>query len=128
MKKILLAYDGGDEARRALETAASLARAFEAELTIVCVVPEHISGGAEAAHRARDLQDAREILAELGVEAELLEPAGDPAGKIEEIAREGGYDTIVLGSHDLTRLSPGLAGSVSSHVATHANGVVVLTH
>ena len=132
MERILLAYDGEKPARHALQTAAELAMAFRAALSVVSVVPVGPDGtptepwdGGEA--HARDLQDAREVLAELGVQAELLEPAGDPARKIEGIAREGGYDTIVIGSRDLAPM-PGLAGSVSSHVATHANGVVVLTH
>ena len=43
MKKILLAYDGGEPARRALETAGQLTRAFHASLSVVSVVPEGAS-------------------------------------------------------------------------------------
>jgi nucleotide-binding universal stress UspA family protein len=128
MKKILLAYDGGEPARHALVTAASLARAFAADLTVVCVVPEHLAGGATETQSARQLHDARDELQELGVRAELLEPAGAPAHKIEQIAAEGGFDTIVMGSWHVPDLMPSHGGGVATHVAARAAGVVVLTH
>ncbi|MGH2465804.1 MAG: universal stress protein, partial [Candidatus Limnocylindrales bacterium] len=39
VKKILVAYDGGEPAQRALVLAADLARAFDAELGVVSVTP-----------------------------------------------------------------------------------------
>ena len=39
MKKILLAYDGGEASRRALGTAADLAHALGASVSVVSVVP-----------------------------------------------------------------------------------------
>jgi nucleotide-binding universal stress UspA family protein len=44
VKKILLAYDGGEPARRALETAADLARVFEASVSVM----EHVGTHAES--------------------------------------------------------------------------------
>ena len=41
MKRILLAYDGAEPARKALATAADLAKKFEATITVVSVVPVH---------------------------------------------------------------------------------------
>jgi nucleotide-binding universal stress UspA family protein len=128
MKRILLAFDGSEPAMHALETAASLARAFEAELAVVSVVPEHLAGGDEAGRRARILLQARKFLAEQGIDAELLEPAGDPAHKIEQIAAEGFYDTIVLGSPSRTGISRAVAGSVSGHVSAHSSATVVIAH
>ncbi len=130
MKKILLAFDGGESARRALETAASLAEAFGAELAVVSVVPGNLASGASlerAAEQARNLQEARHFLADRGLDADLLEPAGDPACKIEQIAEEGGFDTIVVGSRNPDGSTRPVGGSVSTHVATHANATVVVT-
>jgi nucleotide-binding universal stress UspA family protein len=133
MKKILLAYDGGEPARRALETAAELARAFHAPLSVVSVVP----GGAgrpagdpweDASAHARELQEAKRLLAEMGLEVELLEPSGDPARRIEQIAAEGGFDTIVLGSGGSGPIDPALHGSVSRHVLAHTMATVVVAH
>ena len=133
MKKILLAYDGGEPARRALETAGELARAFHAPLSVVSVVPEgagHLVGDPweDASAHARELQEAKRLLAEMGLEVELLEPSGDPARRIEQIAEEGGFDTIVLGSGGGGPIDRALHGSVSRHVVAHAMATVVVAH
>jgi nucleotide-binding universal stress UspA family protein len=133
MKKILLAYDGGEHARRALETAAELARAFHAPLSVVSVVPEGAGRRVgdpreDASAHARELQEAKRLLAEMGLEVELLEPSGDPARRIEQIAEEGGFDTIVLGSGDGGPIDRTLHGSVSQHVVAHAMATVVVAH
>jgi len=41
MKNILVAYDGGQPAHRALEAAVELAKRFDASLAVVSVVPYH---------------------------------------------------------------------------------------
>ena len=133
MERILLAYDGGEPARRALETAAELALAFRASLSVVSVVPvgpdgkptEPWDGGEE---HARELHEAKRALAERGLQVDLLEPLGDPARTIERIAAEGGFDTIVIGSRALSDLDRALQGSVSAHVVTHTAATVVVTH
>jgi nucleotide-binding universal stress UspA family protein len=76
---------------------------------------------------AQQLLEAREILTRSGVEAEMIEPAGDPAKEIEKIAEAGKFDTIVMGSRGLGAVSRMLQGSVSEHVATHAAATVVVT-
>jgi nucleotide-binding universal stress UspA family protein len=133
MQRILLAYDGGEPARRALETAAELALAFRASLSVVSVVPVGPDGkptepwdGGEA--HARELHDAQRALAEHGLQVDLLEPLGDPARTIERIAAEGGFDTIVIGSRGLSALDRVLRGSISEHVVTHTSATVVVTH
>ena len=125
MKKILVAYDGGEPARQALDTAIELARKFDATIAVVSVVPVHpgrspIDPWDDTATHAHELLEARRILREAGFEADLLEPAGDPAKTIERIADDGGYDTVVIGSRGLSAIDRMLQGSVSEHVATHA--------
>ena len=131
MQKILLAYDGGDASQRALGTAAELAKALGASVSVVSVVPTH--GGRlgmdpwdDSEVHAKELVEARTLLRERGIEAQLLEPIGEPAATIERIAREGEYDTIVIGSRGLNALERVLQGSVSEHVATHAETTVVI--
>jgi nucleotide-binding universal stress UspA family protein len=131
MNRILLAYDGGEPAKRALETAVELARKFDATISVVSVVPFHPGRmpvdpwDDETTHR-QALDEARSLLALQGIEAELLEPIGEPARTIERIAHDGDFDTIVIGSRGLGALSRLLQGSVSEHVATHAESTVVL--
>ena len=131
MKRILVAYDGGDAARRALATGIELAKRFDAPMSIVSVVPLHpgrirVDPWDDRAVHAQELQEAEQLLAEHGITAELLEPAGDPAVTIERIAEEGGFDTVVVGSRGLGAVSRFLQGSVSEHVATHADATVVI--
>lgn len=133
MKKILMAYDGGDPARKALNTAIELAKKFDASMTVVSVVPVHpgrapIDPWDDTTVHAQELLEAKKLLREAGIEAELLEPAGDPAKTIERIATDGGYDTIVMGSRHLGAIERVLQGSVSEHVATHADATVVIAH
>jgi nucleotide-binding universal stress UspA family protein len=131
MKKILLAYDGSEASQRALGTAAELAHALGASVSVISVVPSH--GGRlgmdpwdDRQVHAKELVEARTLLRERGVEAQLLEPIGEPAATIERVAREGEFDTIVIGSRGLNALERVLQGSVSEHVATHAETTVVI--
>lgn len=132
MKRILVAYDGGEPARHALDTAMDLATKFEAEISVVSVIPYHPGRAPmdpwddERVH-TEALAEAGRALAARGLRADLLEPLGDPAATIERIANDGEFDTVVLGSRGLGTLSRFLQGSVSGHVATHANATVLVT-
>jgi len=131
MKKILVAYDGHEAGRRALEMAARLALAFGARVDVVSVVPEgfgRVDGQAEepAVEHARELVEARGILRDHGVEAGLIEPAGDPAETIERLAVERGYDTIVVGGSRAVKEGLPWMESVTAHVAANAKADVVV--
>ncbi len=131
MDKILLAYDGGEPAKRALEQTIELARRFNATVGVVSVVPVRPSlpnadPWDDRTVHAQELIEARRLLREAGIEAELLEPGGDPARTIERIADERGYDTIVIGTRGMGTLARLIQGSVSDHVASHAHATVVV--
>ncbi len=131
MKKILVAYDGQEAGQRALEMAARLALAFDGRVDVVSVVPEgfgHAHGHAAdpAVEHARELVEARTVLRRRGLEAGLIEPAGDPAQTIERLATERGYDTIVLGGNRPGRNSHPWVESVTAHVAANARADVVV--
>ena len=131
MKNILVAYDGEAPAKRALDIAIDLTKRFEANLSVVSVVPTRpgrspVDPWDDGAVHARQLLEAREILAQNGVEAEMIEPAGDPAKEIEKIAEAGKFDTIVIGSRGLGTIGRFLQGSVSEHVAANAAATVVV--
>ena len=131
MKKILVAYDGYEAGHRALDMAARLAHAFSARVDVVSVVPEGFGdddGVREepAVQHARELVEARTILRERGIEAGLIEPAGDPAVTIERLANERGYDTIVVGGSRAVREGMPWMESVTAHVAANARADVVV--
>jgi nucleotide-binding universal stress UspA family protein len=131
MKRILLAYDGGEPARRALDLTADLAHRYGAGVSVVSVTPIHpgrapVDPWDDRPVHLEELRAAQQILREQGIEPELLSPTGDPARTIERIAADGGFDAIVIGSRGLGAVSRALQGSVSEHVATHAETSVVI--
>jgi nucleotide-binding universal stress UspA family protein len=131
MQRILVAYDGGEPAHRALDAAIELAREFDATLSVVSVVPVHPGRAPfdpwddQVVHEGQ-LEEARQILAARGVRAEFIQPMGDPAKAIERVAQSGEYDTIVVGSRGLSAAERWFQGSVSEHVATHAKATVIV--
>jgi nucleotide-binding universal stress UspA family protein len=131
MKKILVAYDGTEPAHRALDLAADLAKHYEAHVGVISVVPFHpgrmpVDPWDDRAVHADELVEARAALMRYGIEPVLYEPAGDPAKTIEQVAADGDYDVIVVGSRGLNAVSRALQGSVSEHVSTHATATVVV--
>jgi nucleotide-binding universal stress UspA family protein len=131
MKQILVAYDGGEPARRALQTGIDLVKKFGGSLAVVSVIPVHagrtpIDPWDDRLVHDQQLADARHIVAEQGVVAEFLEPFGEPAAAIERVAEMGHFDTIVVGSRGLGTIARFLQGSVSEHVVTHATATVVV--
>jgi nucleotide-binding universal stress UspA family protein len=131
MKRILVAYDGGEPGKRALDTAIELAKGLGALVSVVSVVPYHpgrspVDPWDDRAVHAGELREARQILVEAGITADYLEPSGDPATMIEKLVEEFEYDIVVLGSRGLGAVSRFMQGSVSEHVATHAKATVVI--
>jgi nucleotide-binding universal stress UspA family protein len=131
MKKILVAYDGGKPARRALDLTADLAHRYGAAVSVISVTPVHpgrtpIDPWDDRPVHLNELREAQEILREKGVLSELLSPAGDPAKTIERVAVDGDFDTVILGSRGLGAVSRALQGSTSEHVATHAETTVII--
>ena len=131
MKKILIAYEGEEPGQRALQQGADLARVFGADLSVISVTPwrwgrAHMDPWDDAEVHAKALKAAATWLSHRGLTAELLSPAGDPAQTIEEVAKAGAFDTIVVGSRGLDSPSRFMQGSVSEHVATNAQASVVV--
>jgi nucleotide-binding universal stress UspA family protein len=89
---ILIGYDESDASRRALERAATLAKAFEAKLVVTSVAPVTITATGRsivadpvepASEHRQELSDARAYLEGEGIRAEYVEavsrsPSGDP--------------------------------------------------
>jgi nucleotide-binding universal stress UspA family protein len=133
MNKILVAYDGGEPGVRALALAAKLAHAFGSRVDVVSVVPEgfgRVEGAVEepAIVHARELVEARGVLREEGIDAGLIEPAGDPAQTIERLAAEGAYDTVIVGGSRGSLDGRPWSDTVAAHVAANATTTVIVAH
>jgi nucleotide-binding universal stress UspA family protein len=131
LKRILLAHDGTEPAKGALSRTIQFATGFGAQVGEISVVPVRpgrstIDPWDDRSVHAEELLEARTELRQAGIEPELYEPGGDPARTIERLAQEHDYDTIIIGSRGLSGVARALQGSVSEHVATHADATVVV--
>jgi nucleotide-binding universal stress UspA family protein len=138
--KILIAYDGSEPSKHALNQGASLAQLTESEITILSVVPRIIipflpdeEHGAYPELTAQDimehqaqikelhtssLKEAEDHITEkypdLKVEIRLLE--GRPSSTIVEQAENDGVDLIVIGSRGIGGITGWILGSTSHKV------------
>lgn len=121
--RILIAYDGSDCARRALELAASLAR--NGAVVTVATVCERFSFGLPEPFAAEDqnrlLEEGRELLGARGVRADTINPLdSNAADGLVWAAKELGADVIVMGTHSHGLLARVALGSVARGVVQHA--------
>ncbi|MBV9164662.1 MAG: universal stress protein [Solirubrobacterales bacterium] len=136
MKKIVVGYDESDAAKRALERAAQIAKAFDSELIVTSVAPVMTSIGRSAgpvdptdppsAH-VEELKHARAYLEGEGLQADYVPALGHPADTIAQLAEERGADLIVLGTHQ-TAIGRLLGQSVSESVAHKVDTDVLIVH
>jgi Kef-type K+ transport system membrane component KefB/nucleotide-binding universal stress UspA family protein len=99
-RKILLPTTGTDVSRRAAEVAVTLARATEAELTVLHVVSRDNPSGESRSRRYRKaiLTDVVELAQRYEIEAKtVVRYAKVPENTILKLARENEFDLIVMG-------------------------------
>lgn len=131
--RILLAYDGSDGAKRALDVVLALAPSAD-RVTLVGVaegIPLFGYAGTlpspeQEAERERTLAEAGEALTARGLAVELEKRAGDPATAILDVAEQDGCDLIVMGTRGLGTAERWLIGSVSDKVLHHAHCSVLV--
>ena len=137
MNTIVIGYDDTPAARRALERAAALGRAFGSRLVVASVAPVTSSAaprsmGADPADTAlehrQELEAARAYLAEQGLSGEYVEAVGHPADSIVAAAEEHGADLIVVGTREPGFMERLLGTSVSDSVSHRAHCDVMIVH
>jgi nucleotide-binding universal stress UspA family protein len=126
--RVLFAYDGSPFAKRALHYATRFGDDLEALVISVSPVlieapateqstdPEH--GRREALEQ---LEEARRLLAEAGVEAETLHAFGNPAAEIIAAAEQRGADLVIVGQRGRSAIARFIEGSVTDRVVRHAS-------
>jgi nucleotide-binding universal stress UspA family protein len=96
-KRILCRADWSQESASALQCALSLAQEFEAALTVVHVLEEHMRGGAEVDSSRRRLEALIPAQARLWCRPEFSIRFGEQVEGILEAAREQDAELVVIG-------------------------------
>ncbi|MEI3376722.1 MAG: universal stress protein [Coriobacteriales bacterium] len=133
-RNILIAADGSDNSLRATQQAADIASLLdEAKVTIVSVIAidvysdmvyDPIEAHGEAQREI--IRDAEQVLADAGIDYEVVLLHGRPADEIIRYAAETEADLLVIGSRGLGALREFALGSVSHKVLTHAKCPVLV--
>lgn len=137
MQTIVVGYDEGEPAKRALARATELAKAFGAQVLVSSVAralmpAAHGLGPVDPVDPLEDhdeqLKHAAAFLAEHGVQGEYRIGLGDPAHEILRLAEEHGADLIVVGTREPGLISRLLGLSVSGEVQRRAHCDVLIVH
>ena len=127
VETILVAYD--DPESRTLSHAADLAEALQATLIVTNVAPnDHDSAEDATAYGRERLEQAAAYLAGRGLQAELVQSAGQPAEAIVSLAEERNVDMIVVGMRRKRFFERLVEGSVAQDVMRRAACDVLAVH
>src|ERR1700733_10976133 len=136
MSTIVVGYDDTAGSQKALERAATLAKALGAKLVVTSVTPILLSAGRSAGpidstdppeKHAKELETARAYLEGQGIEADYQGAIGEPSDVIVQLAEERGADMIVVG-HEHGVVHRLFGASVSDAVSHHAHCDVLIVH
>jgi len=133
MRTIVVAYDGSQHAKKALEAAKAIAERFGSKIYVVHVVDTAVLSLSEAFATPSVIKSLREggekaLREALGVvpgaESKLLE--GDPAHEIAKFAREVKADLVVVGARGLSTIRKSLLGSVAGRLVQESDVSVLV--
>ncbi len=136
MSTIVVGYDDTAGSQKALERAATLAKALGAKLVVTSVTPVMMSAGRSGGpidptdpieKHAKELETARTYLEGQGIEADYQGAVGEPADAIVQLAEELVADMIVVG-HQHGVVHRLFGASVSDAVSHHAHCDVLIVH
>jgi nucleotide-binding universal stress UspA family protein len=137
MKTIVVGYDDGEPARRALDRAAEIAEKFGASLVVTSVTPLLPGAGRSAGptdpvdsfeHHKDELKAARDHLAGRTLDIRYQAAVGEPADTIVDLAESENADLIVVGTREVGIVQRLLGQSVSDSVSRHAHRDVLIVH
>jgi nucleotide-binding universal stress UspA family protein len=136
-KKLLVAYDGSEDSKKALEIALELSRKFDSEvhlLTIIEQLPRYAATIGEVKEALAEItrviekqqtlvcEDAREK----GVDIQCRILPGHEVEAIIAYAQKGNFDTLILGRKGQSAILRTQSGSTAVQITTHAPCTVIL--
>ena len=144
MKKMLIAYDGSDASKKAIETILKCSNK-EDEITILTVVPAELSESSftkmllptidlssiikSGSFKEKTMETLKKIEKEIKPfvsSVNILVESGDPADEILLSAKKQDSDIIVIGYKGYGKEGRFLLGSVTDKVVRHASKSVLV--
>lgn len=148
LHNVLVAVDGSENAERALDFALDLTEKYNAAITILNVSPSLGAMGAvpqenasayptgNLAVFAKDIRKIHEeILSKAVAHAKMVKPnlnvstllgEGDAAIEIINVAKDGGFDVVVVGHKGQGKMKEFVMGSISEKVVHMASCPVII--
>lgn len=139
MKKILVAIDGSEYSKKAMEKAREIGSPLKSEITIINVIKpmqdyKYIHNQDFYKENERLivkesnllLENAKKGFEDYNGEVKALYKRGDPVDEIVKFAEEGNFDLIIMGSRGLGAFSRTLLGSISDKVIHHVKISVLI--
>jgi nucleotide-binding universal stress UspA family protein len=127
VSRILVPIDGSENAGKALEYAAAIAREANAKITLLYVLERSLfRSKTEEAKKIGALILSKSANEAKGIELHQRLELGNPAKIITQMADKEDYDLVVMGSKGQGAKLRFLLGSVSSHVIHYANRSVLI--
>ena len=139
-EKIMVATDGSETAKKAVDTAVGIAKECEKKLYAVHVISMEFlyetlptDEELEEAFQEKLMTEGKQATAYVenvgkaaNVEVESVILQGIPAEEIIGFAEKNDIDLIVIGTHGLTGIKRFLLGSVAEKVVRHATNSVLV--
>jgi nucleotide-binding universal stress UspA family protein len=139
-QKIMVATDGSEAVKKAVDSAIEIAKLSEAKLYAVYVIAlggysitPYVDAEWEKSMKEQLTTEGKEATtyvenagraANVKVESVILE--GNPAGEIIDFAEKNDIDLIVMGTHGKSAIQRFLIGSVAENVVRHSKKTVLV--
>lgn len=119
ISKVLVAYDGGTSAMKAVDHIARSPLFAGLSVTVVTV-------GTPTAEVKKGLDDAKAMLKAAGLEAETAILAGQPETALGKLVEEASFDMLVMGAYGHSRIRSLIIGSTTTAMVRSCKVPVIL--
>lgn len=119
MFKVLVAVDGSEHSKKVVKEAIRFSVPLQAEITVL-TVEDWAAVDRNVGKPAKEtMENAAEAFREAGLEVDTILEKGTrrPADIICEVAHEGEFDLVIMGSRGLRNIQEMFLGGVSHRVA-----------